>query len=77
MADFRADPVLKSILKSTLNLIDEEQEQGHEDADFHSDDEDEKCIDLSNDSFKNIANVQEFSEDLRNQSWQKKSEGSI
>jgi hypothetical protein len=48
MAEIRADPVLKQILKCSQELIDEEKEK--ENFDFHSDDEDEKCIDLSTDS---------------------------
>lgn len=75
MAEIRADPVLKQILKCSQELIDEEKEK--ENFDFHSDDEDEKCIDLSTDSQKNWAENMENSEQLMSHCWQKKSTGSI
>jgi hypothetical protein len=75
MAEIRADPVLKSILFYTFDLIDEEKER--ENLDFHSDDEDEKCIDLSTDSQKNLKNTAQPPENLMNHCWQKKSLGSV
>jgi hypothetical protein len=75
LAGIRADPVLKTILKFTQELI--EKEKNEENIDFHSDDEDEKCIDLSTDSLKNISEEAETQENLMNHSWQKKRMGSI
>lgn len=55
MADMRADPILKSISSLTLSIINEEKLKCEDDdeVDFHSDDEDDKCIELSMNSSEN------------------------
>jgi hypothetical protein len=51
MADMRADPILKSISSLTMSIINEEKLKCEDDeVDYHSDDEDDKCIELSLDS---------------------------
>ena len=47
----RADPILKSISSLSMSIINEEKLKCEDDeVDFHSDDEDDKCIELSLDS---------------------------